>query len=740
MAFTMKRKSLLSKAVLLALAGTVVTSGAQAQNVLEEVTVTAQKREENVQDVGIAVTAFTGEQLTQLGYTNAQQVTALAPGVSTIQPNGEANYAIAIRGVANSDFVANVESPVSLYIDEVYLSQMSSAGFQLFDMERVEILRGPQGTLFGRNATGGLAHYITRKPDFETDGYAQITGGEYDQVKFEGAYGGAISENIAGRVSVATHHNSGYIENRILGDDINNANDYSGRGQLLFTPRDDLEILLNVRGSIQQIRTGFFEHVVSNRDGELTPNEPSQVLGYNDNDGDVFAGDYDKFGHQDMHSFGASGTIKWEMSNGMKLTSITDYQEVERDYIEDSDASPIDGLNFYLSTDAEQFSQELRLNGETDRSRWVAGLYYLDIEVNDANGAEFPLALGYDGGATGNPLGFDSPYTTETSSWSIFGQYEYDLTEKITGIAGVRYINESKDHEFTTNIVAFVPGMTERNGNQNIFPDPAFGDVYRGDSEDHMVSAKFQLDFRPNDDWLLYASFNRGVKGTGFNAPFAGDNSFFTDSVMEYDSETLHAYETGFKSSLFGGLARFNATMFYYDYEDFQAFTIVGLTTNMVNSDASSLGAEFEIQATPFDGLDFLFGAAYLDNEVEPPGAQDTVSVQSPKWNVNGLLRYGWDALGGRLAIQSDFQYRSEHYFSLTRAETVTEDGYVVANARISYTDSSERWTMALFVDNITDEEYLVQAFDLSGPNILGMTEHYFGRPRWIGGSVRFQF
>lgn len=507
MAFTMKRKSLLSTAVLLALAGTMVTSGAQAQNVLEEVTVTAQKREENVQDVGIAVTAFTGEQLTQLGYTNAQQVTALAPGVSTIQPNGEANYAIAIRGVANSDFVANVESPVSLYIDEVYLSQMSSAGFQLFDMERVEILRGPQGTLFGRNATGGLAHYITRKPDFETDGYAQITGGEYDQVKFEGAYGGAISENIAGRVSVATHHNSGYIENRILGDDINNANDYSGRGQLLFTPRDDLEILLNVRGSIQQIRTGFFEHVVSNRDGELTPNEPSQVLGYNDNDGDVFAGDYDKFGHQDMHSFGASGTIKWEMSNGMKLTSITDYQEVERDYIEDSDASPIDGLNFYLSTDAEQFSQELRLNGETDRSRWVAGLYYLDIEVNDANGAEFPLALGYDGGATGNPLGFDSPYTTETSSWSIFGQYEYDLTEKITGIAGVRYINESKDHEFTTNIVAFVPGMTERNGNQNIFPDPAFGDVYRGDSEDHMVSAKFQLDFRPNDDWLLYASF-----------------------------------------------------------------------------------------------------------------------------------------------------------------------------------------------------------------------------------------
>lgn len=135
----------------------------QAQ-ILDEITVTAQKREQSVQDVGIAMSAFSGEQMEQLGFANAQQVTAMAPGVSTIQPNGEANYAIAIRGVASSDFTTNVESPVALYLDEVYISQMSGAGFQLYDMERVEILRGPQGTLFGRNATGGLAHFISNKP------------------------------------------------------------------------------------------------------------------------------------------------------------------------------------------------------------------------------------------------------------------------------------------------------------------------------------------------------------------------------------------------------------------------------------------------------------------------------------------------------------------------------------------------------------------------------------------------
>ena len=146
--------------------------------VIEEVVVTAQKREQNVQDVGIAISAVTGEQMRQLGYTNAQQVTALAPGVHTVQPNGEANYAIAMRGVAANDFTTNVESPVAIYLDEVYISQMSGSGFMLFDMERVELLRGPQGTLYGRNATGGLAHFVTVKPSREVDGYGAAHGGQ----------------------------------------------------------------------------------------------------------------------------------------------------------------------------------------------------------------------------------------------------------------------------------------------------------------------------------------------------------------------------------------------------------------------------------------------------------------------------------------------------------------------------------------------------------------------------------
>ncbi|MEM7019193.1 MAG: TonB-dependent receptor, partial [Pseudomonadota bacterium] len=500
--------------------------------VLEEVVVTAQKREQGMQDVGIAVTAFTGRQLEQLGYTNAQEISALAPGVSTIQPNGPSNYALAIRGVAQNDFISNQESPVSIYVDEVYVSQMSSAGFLLFDMERVEILRGPQGTLFGRNATGGLAHYVTRKPSEEANGYAQLTGGSFSQFKFEGAAGFGLSENVLGRISLSTHNNGGYVDNRVLGDDINNADDIAGRVQLLFKLNEGLEFLLNARASKQDIRTGFFENV-SSRDlngdglGELTP-ELTNFNGYRDTDGDVFAGDYDKFGFQEMDSQGISGTFKWDVNENVVMTSVTDFHSIERDYIEDSDASPLPDFNFFLVTDAEQFSQELRFEGTNATSRWTAGIYYLDIDVSDANGAETPLlgvaeAFGLPpGGLTdgsgvlpttegdGTFQGNDNPYTTQTESWSLFGQLEYDFSETLTGIAGFRWISEDKSHFYQNNFVDFQPGSKQRNGNPNVLFTAG---EYSGNLDRNLWSAKLHLDWRPNEDLLVYGSWNRGVKG-----------------------------------------------------------------------------------------------------------------------------------------------------------------------------------------------------------------------------------
>lgn len=305
------RLSVKKPALLCASAIIGLTSGgaAFAQGVFDdEVIVTAQKREESAQDVGISITTLSGEQMESLGYTNAQEVTALAAGVATLQPNGESNYAVGIRGVANNDFTSNVESPVAIYVDETYISQMSGAGFLLFDIDRVEILRGPQGTLFGRNATGGLVHYLTVKPSTEEfNGYGSFSYGNFDRWKAQGAVNMPLSDTLSARISLATHQGDGYATNRLAPDrDLNNANESAGRLQVRFQPTDNFDLLLNARVGHQNIRTGFFEFSSALfPNGERTPGQPVPELGgYVDLDGDVYAGDYDFTGHNETDTEG----------------------------------------------------------------------------------------------------------------------------------------------------------------------------------------------------------------------------------------------------------------------------------------------------------------------------------------------------------------------------------------------------------------------------------------------------
>lgn len=708
--------------------------------VLEEVTVTATKRAESTQDIGIAISAYTGDQMEQLGFNNAQQVTAMAPGVHTIQPNGEANYAVGMRGVASSDFTTNVESPVAVYVDEVYVSQMSGAGFALFDMERVEMLRGPQGTLFGRNATGGLVHFITRKPSEEFEGYVKGTVGDYDQYRVEGAIGGG-TDTLSARFSGSYHQNDGYIENRLKpSENLNNADDQSYRLQVLWSASDDVELLLNVRHSEQDIDTGFFENVSSVVPGKLTPNTFNPVLGYLDNDGDVFAGDYDDPGFNDLTTDGYTATLKWDFEH-FRMTSITDQSNVEREYIEDSDASPAPVFNFFLLTDSEQFSQELRFDGEAESFQWVAGLYYMDLEINDVNGSITDPFVG-PAPTPGAEAGLYNPYTSELESISVFGQVDIPLADDWTLIVGGRYIRDEKDFEFSVNIDEFLdprsePGFSDAS-NRNQLAQLA---AYKGDRDDTEWSGRLQLEWTMSDDWLLYAGYNRGVRGGGFNAPIfpLSPPLDYNDETLSYDPENLDAFEVGFKSTLMDGIMQFNGAFYYYDYNDYQAFNIIGLDTITFNTDAESYGGEIEVQASPIDGLDILFGAAYNDIDVDI-GDTTVPSVQSPEWNLNALVRYEWPMFGGGLAIQGDVVYRSEHFFSLSGAETVEEDGYTLSNASLTWTSENAVWQASAFVNNLTDEEYLVQTFDLSGPDVFGITEQYYGRPRWWGASLKYSW
>ena len=774
---TTSRLTLIRKGALFCASATIgitAATTALAQGVFDdEVIVTAQKREESAQDVGISITTLSGEQMKSLGYTNAQEVTALAAGVATLQPNGEANYAVGIRGVANNDFTTNVESPVAIYVDETYISQMSGAGFLLFDIDRVEILRGPQGTLFGRNATGGLVHYLTVKPTAEEfSGYGSFTYGNFDRWKAQGAVNMPLSDTLSARLSLATHQGDGYAHNRLNPDkDLNNANESAGRLQVRFQPSDNFDMLLNARFGNQNIRTGFFEYASAIfPTGELTPGVPNPDLGdYVDLDGDIYAGDYDFTGHNETNTEGYTGRIDWNLGFA-KLTSITDFQSVERDYIEDSDASPVNYFNFFLTTDSEQFSQEVRLAGGEEKLKWVFGFYYLDIDINDSNGAKatglFDALFGPVSVAGFN--GVRNPYTLDTRSWSLFGQFDYALTDQLTLIGGVRYINEKKDYRYDNFASLFPEDIGSGLDPRIVDVGPAFP-TFVDSRHDTNFAARAQLNWTPTDGILAYASWNRGVKSGGFNAPLLPTPIFVTPEFLTYDPEKLDAYEVGVKLDL--GRARLNASGYYYDYKNCQAFSILGLDTFTLNADCTNKGFEVELEGSAAKGLDYHFGVGFTDSEVtDIPGVtEDAIvvdnsgptpvtltlpaivpggkqrPVQTPKWNLNGLVRYEFPVEGvGNIALQMDGQYRSEHFFALTNFDASRENGYFVGNASVTWTAPGEMWSVRGFVQNMTQSKYLVQTFDLSGSlsngGLFGLVEQYYGRPRTYGVNLNVSF
>ena len=282
-------------------------------------------------------------------------------------------------------------------------------------------------------------------------------------------------------------------------------------------------------------------------------------------------------------------------------------------------------------------------------------------------------------------------------------------------------------------------------------------DIIRGNPgdatrEDDLITAKLELDWRVNDRTLLYLSYNRGIKGGGYNAPidatdfYAGTRNF---SEMRFDEEVLHAWESGFKWASDNGLARVNGAVYYYDYQDYQAFNLEGLTTFIFNTDATVYGAEIELQATPVSGLDLVLGAAWIDNTVSDayrrPDEQivDRTAVLTPELSFNGLIRYEWSAFSGTLAVQADFNYLDEHFFQLKNSPVGQEDAYVLSNARVSWTSGDQQWDITAFVDNLTDEEYRVMVFDLAAAppgGGFGLAENYYGPPRWWGVTLGYNW
>jgi len=746
-----------SKAVLGVLCGLLVPAGAAlAQQAsqspqIEEIIVTAQKRAQSLQEVPVAVSAFSGAALQDHHVSDVTDLNQLAPSLQVKTDDNAANPKIFIRGVGLNDFNPNTASAVGLYTDGVYIGSPLAQMAQFFDIDRLEVLRGPQGTLYGRNTTGGAINVITRKPTQQAQGDISVEAGRFDLVNVEAAFGGPIvSDVVAGRIAVNVIQDDGYSKNRLTGHSGNDTDRWAARGSLSFTPSSTFDALVQLRygktsgGSIWAYNRSLFPFTdeATGPDGLCAAGfyrsgQCGDIAGYSNTSSDLYRGDYHFEGKDEVETRGASATLTWDLGE-LQLVSVSGYDHADRDDREDTDAGPNDVITATYRAKQSVFSEELRLQSASSQAQaqWVAGLYYAndDLDTNsylDVLRVFRPLFATPD-----NPNGFAPefsvgvfgyPYTQKTESWAAFGQLDYDFTEQLTGTVGLRYSQDSKDFSYAS---------TAEFGEITIFTLDESKDF-------NSVSGKLGLQYRFSDDANVYGSYSRGYKSGGF---FGGQTVEPAD-LAPYDDEKVDAFEIGAKLQSPQRRMRSSFAAFYYDYQDLQVYTLLlrGAITvqNFTNaSNARIYGAEAEFSITPLDRLDLSISGAWLDATY-----QDFHSVgqdysgndlpNSPHTSLTAALRYEIPLLGGALALQTDATYRSKVFYDTRNVERLSDPSRTFVNARIGWTTADQHLEFGIWGRNLFDETHISDIIPIEG---LGFDLFSVGPPRTAGVYARYNY
>jgi len=729
------------------LAGALFASVANGQAVLEEVVVTAQKRAQNLQDVGIAVTAFTGEQLREFGASSSTDVIAYTPGL-TMKLAGEGNKTtITLRGVGINDTAELNESNVSVYQDEVYIASTSGITFGMFDMDRIEVLRGPQGTLFGRNSTGGLIQFVSKRPSEEFEGFLKLDAGSYGMIRTEGAVSGPLNDTWSGRLSVLSDRNSGWMENT-SGRDNNQTRAYGARVQALWKPADGADVLFRAHWGENNPNVGAVWDPVPGYVNPATGLAEAIPPGVNawgrcagcdragnlHNDGDPYRGTRNSGGDLFVARYGGGVTVNWDLG-AASLASITDYMTVNKDYREDSDGGPTQGLGQFSLTDMDQFQQELRLSGASDRTDWAAGLFYFDVKGKSQFAIDFVNSTIFPANAAFVQSGFARSHR---ESWAVFGQLEYRFAERWSLTGGLRYYEERQPYEtiYARDSVAGVRTILQSF-------DRATAGALANQKYDG-VGIKAQLDYRPTEDALWYLSFNRGVR-PGFYQ--AGAFPVTPVTLFPYKDETLDAYELGSKLDLADGRVRVNAAAWYYDYKDMQTRTFQGFASATFNVDTELYGLDLELTVKPSEMLELGLSASIIEGKSKDiefdagPNrgvARDVDVPMAPPFSANAYARLQTTlGGGGTVSALITANYRGAYFTDIQNYPIQRNQASTVANLRFGYTAPSGAWTGGVYVNNVLDEEY-TQFIGYVGA--VGNANRFMGRPRWYGAFLEYNF
>lgn len=689
---------------------------------LQEMIVTAQKRSENIQKVPVAVTAFSAESLSDLGVKDVNDLTGLAPSLQIKSADASANPKIFIRGIGSNDFNPTSSNAVGIYVDGAYIGSPLAQGGQFFDLERVEVLRGPQGTLYGRNTTGGAINVITAKPTQDLEGYGSVEYGNYNTLNLEGAVSDAIvKDKLAVRLAATYNRNDGYTENRVTGNDVNNTNKWAGRLTFLFTPNEDFEMTTQFRGG--KMRNGAIM-------GQNRAGDGGTPYGYTDTDNDPFAGDYNIEGTDAVDLFGVSNNIKWDLGD-ISLVSISALDWSLRDDVEDTDADPNNEVESRYKSRQYQVSQELRLqsNGDTPLA-WVAGLYYAHESLKVDNTVSLLPALYGIFPGTGD---FYYPYEQRTDSYAAFGQVDYKVTEKLTATVGLRYSADYKDFSYE---------------NYDMLGSSLLV-AYDKSKHWSSVSGRLGLKYQITDAAQVYATYNRGYKGGGF----IGSAVTEAAQLEPYNDESVNAYEIGSKIDITKSL-RLNTSAFYYDYKDLQVYTIEsrnGIPAQVLDnaSGAKVYGLEAEVQARPVEGLMLSLGASLLHSEYLDFWTQDSLGnpvdnsgntmVNAPKYSLNGSAYYEYALPGGDAVVTTlNADYKGKVFTDTGNTDRLAQDPVLLVNGRVGWRSPDGAYETGLWGKNLLDKKYIVDTVDLMTD--LNFDILYYGDPRTFGVYFKTNF
>ncbi len=705
----------------------------------DDIIVTANKRSQNMLSVPVSIAALSGDALAEKRMTSADD---LAGHVANLQVNGIVGDNVpifALRGISMYDYSLNQSSPIAVYYDEVYKGNFAFLGVGMFDLERAEVLRGPQGTLYGKNTTGGAVNLISRMPKLGVaEGDLTLGYGNYNRIEANGGISLPIGDKLAARVAFTYAHADGWFKNKLEGKpDLNEVREYGIKGTLLFDPSDDVSFVLRGSTTFQNPRNyGIYA-------------QPANVTRPGLKDREIMANITDR---RRARTYAVSLTGKIDLSDAIQFTTITSYDKGTFFYYEDTDGQAIRLLEIPYFDRASQVAQDFRLTSNySGPFNFIVGAYYNREKVY--NSTNFQIAQDLAGGGDANNDGvvdntdcitsgvlgcqFRNSFDQLKKSLAFYSDATYKLTDSLTLRGGLRYTHDTGEQ---TNLIAEQLGPTGDVLGVTI-PTPSDANTPRFSTNN--VSGKIGIDYMFANDNLIYASFSRGYRAKSFNA-----QAFFSpDEVSTSKAESVDAFEVGMKGRALDRMLSFSTAAFYYRYKD-QQFLNVDPTTaaqTLLNIPASRIyGAEAELNFQPSQAFSLHGSIGLLDTKITK-GVVSGVDIagnrllNAPTVNFNlsaeiELARGNF----GSVTINPEMRYNSMQYFGIFNNAPVRQGGYAVYGGNITWKSDDERFRVALWSKNLGNKFYFTQLTDLlSG---FGYIYSHLGNPRTYGVTASAKF